>query len=72
MSRPAPNQSGLLAPDTSGMNFYGADPALIDHRVSPGDSFRLVENTVQDAIAGHVLVDRVVVMAKVGELLPAA
>ena len=54
------------------MNFYGADPALIDHRVSPGDSFRLVENTVQDAIAGHVLVDRVVVMAEVGELLPAA
>src|SRR6195952_4893111 len=24
------NQSGLLAPDTTGMNFYRADPALTD------------------------------------------
>src|SRR5258708_32445962 len=25
-----PSQSGLLAPDTTGMNFYRADPALTD------------------------------------------
>jgi hypothetical protein len=45
---------------------------VIDHRVSPGDPFRLVENTVQDAIAGHLLGDRAVGIAEVGELLPAA
>src|SRR4029453_3879619 len=27
---PPANQPGLLAPDTTGMNFYRADPALID------------------------------------------
>jgi hypothetical protein len=45
---------------------------VIDHRVSPGDPFRLAENTVQDPIAGHLLDDRAVGMAEVGELLPAA
>ena len=34
----AAGQSGLLAPDTSGMNFYRADPALTDLIDSIGPS----------------------------------
>jgi len=45
---------------------------VIDHRISPSDPFRLAENTAQDAIANHLLGDRTVSMADIGELLPAA
>ena len=44
----------------------------IDHRVSANDPFRLTENSAQRAITGHLLGDRAVVMAEVGELLSAA
>ena len=45
---------------------------VIDHRVSASDPFRLAENTVQRAITGHLLGERAVGMAEVGELLIAA
>jgi alkylation response protein AidB-like acyl-CoA dehydrogenase len=45
---------------------------VIDHRVSPGDPFRLTENAVQRAITDHLLGERSVGMAEVGELLIAA
>ncbi|WP_375781278.1 acyl-CoA dehydrogenase family protein [Bradyrhizobium sp. ma5] len=45
---------------------------VIDHRVMPGDPFRLAENTVQRRMTEHLLGDRAVGMAEVGELLPAA
>ena len=45
---------------------------VIDHRVSPSDPFRLTENAAQRAITGHLLGDRAVGMAEVGELLSAA
>jgi acyl-CoA dehydrogenase len=45
---------------------------VIDHRVSVSDLFRLTENSVQRAITGHLLGDRAVGMAEVGELLIAA
>jgi len=45
---------------------------VIDHRVSAGDPFRLAENTTQRAITDHMLGDRSVGMAEVGELLVAA
>jgi acyl-CoA dehydrogenase len=45
---------------------------VIEHRVAPGDPFRLTENATQRAIAGHLLGDRAVGMAEVGELLLAA
>ncbi|MES5488120.1 acyl-CoA dehydrogenase family protein [Bradyrhizobium sp. INPA03-11B] len=45
---------------------------VIDHRVMPGDPFRLAENTVQRRMAEHLLGDRAVGMAEVGELLTAA
>jgi hypothetical protein len=45
---------------------------VIDHRVMPGDPFQLTENTVQRTMAGHLLGDRAVGMAEVGELLVAA
>src|SRR5712691_7942250 len=45
---------------------------VIDHRVSANDPFRLTENTVQRAITSHLLGDRAVAMAEVGELLVAA
>src|SRR6185295_16546616 len=45
---------------------------VIDHRVAPGDPFRLTENATQQAISGHLLGDRAVGMAEVGELLSAA
>ena len=45
---------------------------MIDHRISPSDPFRLAENTAQDAVANHLLGDRTVSMADIGELLPAA
>ena len=45
---------------------------VIDHRVSASDPFRLTENPVQRAITGHLLGDRAVGMAEVGELLKAA
>ena len=72
----AVGRPGLLAPDTSGMNFYRADPALTDllriHRVSASDPFRLTENPVQRAITDHLLGERAVGMVEVGELLAAA
>jgi acyl-CoA dehydrogenase len=45
---------------------------VIDHRVSPSDPFRLTENTVQRAITDHLLGERSVGMAEVGELISAA
>jgi hypothetical protein len=45
---------------------------VIDHRVSANDPFRLTENSLQRAISGHLLGDRAVGMAEVGELLSAA
>jgi acyl-CoA dehydrogenase len=45
---------------------------VIDHRVSPSDPFRLTENSVQRAMTGHLLGERAVGMAEVGELLLAA
>jgi acyl-CoA dehydrogenase len=45
---------------------------VVDHRVSAGDPFRLVENATQRAITDHLLGERNVGMAEVGELLVAA
>jgi acyl-CoA dehydrogenase len=45
---------------------------VIDHRVSANDPFRLTENSVQRAITGHLLGERAVGMAEVGELLKVA
>src|SRR6266516_1365527 len=45
---------------------------VIDHRVSVNDPFRLAENAAQRAITDHLLGDRAVGMAEVGELLIAA
>jgi acyl-CoA dehydrogenase len=45
---------------------------VIDHRVSAGDPFRLTENTTERAITDHLLGERNVGMAEVGELLVAA
>ena len=45
---------------------------VIDHRVSASDPFRLAENATQAAITKHLLDDRAVGMAEVGELLTAA
>jgi hypothetical protein len=45
---------------------------VIDHRVSANDPFRLTENAAQRAITSHLLDDRAVAMAEVGELLLAA
>jgi len=38
------SQGGLLAPDTSGMNFYRADPALTD----------LLRIHLPDAVFNHI------------------
>src|SRR4051794_14019353 len=45
---------------------------VIDHRVSSGDPFQLTESTAQRAITGHLLGERAVGMAEVGELLSAS
>jgi hypothetical protein len=45
---------------------------VIDHRVSVNDPFRLTENSAQRTIAAHLLGERAVDMAEVGELLSAA
>src|SRR5882762_1009259 len=45
---------------------------VIDHRVEPADPFRLTENPVQRAMSGHLLGERAVGIAEVGELLSAA
>jgi acyl-CoA dehydrogenase len=45
---------------------------VVDHRVSAGDPFRLAENATQRAVADHLLGERSVGMAEVGELLVAA
>ncbi|MBR0691947.1 acyl-CoA dehydrogenase family protein [Bradyrhizobium lablabi] len=45
---------------------------VIDHRVQLADPFRLTENTAQRTITTHLLGDRAVGMAEVGELLAAA
>jgi acyl-CoA dehydrogenase len=44
----------------------------IDHRVAASDPFRLTENSAQRAITSHLLGERAVGMAEVGELLSAA
>jgi acyl-CoA dehydrogenase len=45
---------------------------VIDHRVLANDPFRLTENPQQHAITGHLLGERAVGIAEVGELLVAA
>jgi acyl-CoA dehydrogenase len=45
---------------------------VVDHRVSASDPFRLAENATQRAITDHLLGERSVGMAEVGELLVAA
>src|SRR5882762_1460544 len=45
---------------------------VIDHRVSANDPFRVTENAAQRAITSHLLGDRAVALAEVGELLIAA
>ncbi len=45
---------------------------VIDHRVSSGDPFQLTENAAQRSMTGHLLGERAVGMAEVGELLVAA
>jgi alkylation response protein AidB-like acyl-CoA dehydrogenase len=45
---------------------------VIDHRVLAGDPFQFTENAAQRAITGHLLGERAVGMAEVGELLAAA
>src|ERR1700723_3118369 len=45
---------------------------VIDHRVSANDPFRLTENSLQRAITGHLLGERAVGIAEVGELLKLA
>jgi acyl-CoA dehydrogenase len=45
---------------------------VIDHRVAANDPFRLTENAQQRAITEHLLGERAVGMAEVGELLVAA
>jgi acyl-CoA dehydrogenase len=45
---------------------------VIDHRLSVSDPFHLAENGAQRAITGHLLGERAVGMAEVGELLVAA
>jgi acyl-CoA dehydrogenase len=45
---------------------------VIDHRLNADDPFRLTENAAQRAITDHLLGDRAVGMAELGELLMAA
>jgi acyl-CoA dehydrogenase len=45
---------------------------VIDHRVAATDPFRVTENSAQRAMSDHLLGDRAVGMAEVGELLVAA
>ena len=45
---------------------------VIDHRVMASDPFRLAENTAERAITDHLLGERAVGMAEVGELVLAA
>lgn len=45
---------------------------VIDHRLSAHDPFRLAENATQEAIAYHLVGERAVGMAEVGELVLAA
>src|SRR5512134_786434 len=45
---------------------------VVDHRVAAGDPFRLAENATRRAITDHLLGERSVGMAEVGELLAAA
>jgi hypothetical protein len=45
---------------------------VVDHRIAANDPFRVTENSTQRAITGHLLGDRVVGMAEVGELILAA
>ena len=45
---------------------------VIDHRVQANDPFRLTENAQQRAMTEHLLGERAVGMAEVGELLVAA
>jgi hypothetical protein len=45
---------------------------VVDHRLSAGDPFRVTENAAQRVITGHLLGERDVGMAEVGELISAA
>jgi len=45
---------------------------VVDHRISAGDPFRVTENTTSRTITDHLLGERDVGMAEVGELLSAA
>jgi acyl-CoA dehydrogenase len=44
----------------------------VDHRIAASDPFRLMENSAQRAMTDHLLGDRAVTMAEVGELISAA
>ncbi len=45
---------------------------VVDHRVTAGDPFRLAENAAEGAMTDHLLSERAVGMAEVGELVLAA
>jgi len=45
---------------------------VIDHRLNPDDPFRLTENPARRVMTDHLLGDRAVGMAEVGELVMAA
>ena len=45
---------------------------VIDQRLQANNPFRLTENPAQRAITGHLLGERAVGMAEVGELLAVA
>jgi hypothetical protein len=45
---------------------------VVDHRIAGNDPFRLTENSAQRAMTDHLLGDRAVGMAEVGELISAA
>jgi hypothetical protein len=45
---------------------------VIDHRLQENDPFRSTENATRRAITGHLLDERAVGIAEVGELLSAA
>src|SRR5882672_848002 len=45
---------------------------VVDHRICASDPFRLTENSAQRAMTDHLLGDRALAMAEVGELISAA
>jgi acyl-CoA dehydrogenase len=45
---------------------------VVDHRIAPGDPFRMTENSAQRAITAGLLEERALGIAEVGDLLAAA